>query len=106
MLAGLLDLITWLDLANLPRRVALVDLVAWLGLISLVDLVSRNQALALGSVLRGDLFSSSRERALSQADCQAVELCDNVKIEKLVMIQKRSVQGFKLQEARAPKCLM
>ena len=31
LLAGLLDLITWLDLANLPRLVGWVDLVAWRG---------------------------------------------------------------------------
>ena len=49
----MLDLIIGLDLANLPRLVGWVDLVAWLmNLINLVDLVSRNQALALGSVLR------------------------------------------------------
>ena len=47
----MLDLITGLDLAKLPRLVGKVDLVAWLGLISLVDLVSRNQALAFDLVL-------------------------------------------------------
>ena len=82
-LAGLLDLIIGLDLANFPRLVGWVDLVAWLmNLINLVDLVSRNQALALGSVLRGDLFSSSRGASFKPSrlpGCWALWQCQNWK---------------------------